>query len=384
MDFTFSEEHNMLRDMVRKFTTNEVKPLAAKIDKEHKVPRELINKAAELGLMGIPFPEKYGGADMGEIGYCIMLEELSRGCASTSVTLGAHVSLCSTAIYLDGTEEQKQKYLTPLAQGKKLGAFGLTEPQAGSDAAAIETTAVRDGDYFVINGNKIWITNGDIADIIVIFAVTDKALRAHGGVTAFIVETKTKGFSVGKIEDKMGIRGSSTAELIFQDMRVPKENVLGQFGAGFITAMKTLDIARLSLAAGCIGASKELLNLSMDFAKKRKQFGKSIAEFQAVQWMLSEMAAEIYAMESMTYRAAWMCDSNIRFSKESAICKMYCSEALDRIVDKAMQIHGGLGYMTDYPIERFYRDARINRIFEGTNEIQRMVIAESLLKGGAY
>ncbi|MFZ3091124.1 MAG: acyl-CoA dehydrogenase family protein [Nitrospirota bacterium] len=384
MDFTFSEEHNMLRDMVRKFTTNEVKPLAAKIDKEHKVPRELINKAAELGLMGIPFPEKYGGADMGEIGYCIMLEELSRGCASTSVTLGAHVSLCSTAIYLDGTEEQKQKYLTPLAQGKKLGAFGLTEPQAGSDAAAIETTAVRDGDYFVINGNKIWITNGDIADIIVIFAVTDKALRAHGGVTAFIVETNTKGFSVGKIEDKMGIRGSSTAELIFQDMRVPKENVLGQFGAGFITAMKTLDIARLSLAAGCIGASKELLNLSMDFAKKRKQFGKAIAEFEAIQWMLAEMAAEIYAMESMTYRAAWMCDSNIRFSKESAICKMYCSEALDRIVDKAMQIHGGLGYMTDYPIERFYRDARINRIFEGTNEIQRMVIAESLLKGGAY
>ena len=384
MDFTFSEEHNMLRDMVRKFTTNEIKPLAAKIDKEHKVPRELINKAAELGLLGIPFPEKYGGAGMGEIGYCVMLEELSRGCASTAVTIGAHISLCSTAIYLDGTEEQKQKYLIPLAQGKMLGAFGLTEPQAGSDAAAIETSAVRDGDYFVINGSKIWITNGDIADVIVLFTVTDKTLRAHGGVTAFIVETKTKGFSVGKIEDKMGIRGSSTAELIFQDMRVPKENVLGQFGAGFVTAMKTLDIARLSLAAGCIGASKELLNLSMDFAKKRKQFGKPIAEFQAVQWMLSEMAAEIYAMESMTYRAAWMCDSNIRFSKESAICKMCCSEALDRIVDKAMQIHGGLGYMADYPIERFYRDARINRIFEGTNEIQRMVIAESLIKGGAY
>ncbi|MEK6656152.1 MAG: acyl-CoA dehydrogenase family protein, partial [Nitrospirota bacterium] len=208
MDFTFSEEHNMLRDMVRKFTTNEIKPLSAKIDKEHKVPRELINKAAELGLLGLPFPEKYGGAGMGEIGYCIMLEELSRGCASTAVTIGAHISLCSTAIYLDGTEEQKQKYLIPLAQGKMLGAFGLTEPQAGSDAAAIETTAVRDGDYFVINGSKIWITNGDIADVIVLFTVTDKALRAHGGVTAFIVETKTKGFSVGKIEDKMGIRGS--------------------------------------------------------------------------------------------------------------------------------------------------------------------------------
>lgn len=382
MDFIFTDEQNMLRETVRRFTENEIKPLAAKIDKEKRVPRELINKAAELGLFGIPFPEQYGGTGMGEIGYCIMLEEVSRGCASTTVTIAAHMSLCSTAIYISGTEEQKQKYLTQLIQGRKIGAFGLTEPQAGSDAANIQTTAVRDGDYYIINGNKIWITNGDIADVIVVFAVTDEILRAKGGITVFIVERDFPGFSVGKVEDKMGIRGSSTAELAFQEMRVPKENILGQFGAGFITAMKTLDIGRVTLGAGCLGAAREALKMSVEFAKKRVQFGVPIAEKQAVQWMIAEMAADIYAMENMVYRTAWMCDRGTKFTKESAICKMFCSEALDRVVDKAVQIHGGLGYMADYPIERFYRDARINRIFEGTNEIQRMVIAENVLKGG--
>ena len=384
MDFTFTDEQRMIRETVRSFTEKEVKPLASKIDKEKHVPRELIDKAASLGLFGIPFPEKYGGAGAGEAGYCIMLEELSRGCSSTAVTVGAHIGLAMMAIYLGGTEEQKETLLPIMAQGKKLGAFALTEPQAGSDAAHIQTVAVRDGDYFVINGSKIWITNGNFADLLVLFAVTDNALGAKGGITGFIVDKETPGFMVGKVDDKMGIRGSSSAELIFQDMRVPKERVLGEIGKGFQAAMKTLDLGRVSLSAGSIGAAKEMLELSLEFSRKRVQFGQPIANFEAIQWMLAEMAAEIYQMESIVYRTAWMCDQRMRFSRESAICKMFSSEALCRIVDKALQIHGGMGYMSEYPIERFYRDARINKIFEGTNEIQRLIIAEDLIKMGGY
>ena len=276
MDFKFTKEHNMLRAMVRKFVDQDVKPLAAKIDKEKAIPEELLKKAAGLGLMGIPFPEEYGGSEQGEIGACIMLEELGHGCASTAVTISAHQSLASTSIYLDGTNEQKEKYLVPLAKGEKLGAFALTEPQAGSDAAAIKTAAVRDRDDFVINGNKIWITNGSNADIIVVYAVTDPEKGAHGGVSAFIVESSTPGFKVGTIEEKMGIRGSTTAELIFEDMKVPMDNMLGVYGAGLITAMKALDIGRLSLGAAALGASKELLDLSLKFAKERKQFNVPI------------------------------------------------------------------------------------------------------------
>ncbi|MBI5747303.1 MAG: acyl-CoA dehydrogenase family protein [Nitrospirae bacterium] len=382
MDFTFTDEQRMLREMVKGFTDKEVKPLAHKIDKEKHVPAEMIDQAASLGFFGIPFPEKYGGSGAGETGYCIMLEELSRGCSSTAVTIGAHIGLAMMSIYLGGNEEQRQTFLPVMAQGKKLGAFALTEPQAGSDAAHIQTSAVRDGDYFVINGSKIWITNGNFADIIVIFAVTDKSLGAKGGITGFIVDKETPGFIVGKVDDKMGIRGSSSTELIFQEMRVPKERVLGEIGKGFQAAMKTLDLGRVSLSAGSLGASKEMLDLSLEFSKKRVQFGQPIASFEAIQWMLAEMAAEIYQMESVVYRTAWMYDQGMRFSRESAICKMFASEALCRIVDKALQIHGGMGYMSEYPIERFYRDARINRIFEGTNEIQRLIIAEDLLKRG--
>lgn len=384
MDFTFTEEQNMLRDMLRKFVANEIKPIAAKIDKDAKIPDELIKKLGSMGLMGLPFPDKYGGAGYGEIGYCIAAEEIARGCGATATFLGAHISIGSMAIYLDGTEEQKQKYLVPLAKGEKIGAFALTEPNAGSDAAAIETTAVRDGNDFIINGSKIWITNGGIADIITVFAVTDKALGAKGGVTAFIAEKGFKGYSVGKTDEKMGIKGSVTSELIFQDMRVPKENVLGQFGAGFLTAMKTLDRGRLGLAACCIGAAKELLDMSTKHANSRVQFGSPLSEKEAIQWMLAEIAAEIYAMESITYRTAWMCDNDMKFTRESAIAKMFCSESVGDVVDKALQIHGGLGYMAEYPIERFYRDARIMRIFEGTNEIQRMVIARDVIKKGGY
>lgn len=384
MDFKFTEEHEMLRDMVNKFVDKEVKPIAARIDKEMKIPDHLLKKAAELGIMGIPFPEEYGGSGLGEIGACVMLEELGRGCASTAVTISAHMSLAATSIYLDGTDEQKEKYLTPLAKGEKLGAFALTEPEAGSDAAAIKTSAVRDGDDFVINGTKIWITNGSNAGIIVVFAVTDPKLGARGGVSAFIVESNTPGFKVGTIEEKMGIRGSTTAELIFEDMRIPMDNMLGVYGAGFITAMKTLDIGRLSLGAAALGASKELLGMSLKFSKERKQFGVPICEHQAVQFMLAEMNIKIYTMEGMVYRTANMADNGEKFTRESAIVKVFCSDALDWVVDAALQIHGGLGYMSHYPVERFYRDSRINRIFEGSNEIQKLVIARELIKKGTY
>ena len=384
MDFTFTEEQIMLRETVKRFVDQEIRPLAQKIDEEHEVPRELIDAMAKLGFLGIAFPEEYGGVGAGEIGYCILLEEMARGCASTSTVVGAHQSIGAMAIYLDGNEEQKQKYLVPLAKGEKIGAFALTEPNAGSDAAGIETTAVEDGNDYVLNGQKIYITNGSIADIISVFAATDKKKGVRGGISAFIVETATPGFTVGRVEEKMGIRGSQTAELFFEDVRVPKENLLGRRGFGFITAMKTLDVGRLSLAASCVGAAKELIDLSTQHAKTRIQFGKPIAEQQAIKWMLAEMAADTFAMESLTYRSAWMRDQGLKFSREAAIAKMYASEALDRIVDKAVQIHGGIGYMAEYPIERFYRDSRINRIFEGTNEIQRLVIASDILKKDGY
>ncbi len=386
MNFDFTEEQAMLREMASRFVAQEIKPVAARIDREHNVDliRDILKKGAELGLLGIPFPPEYGGAGMGEIGYCILLEELSRGCASTAVTVGAHVGLAGTSIFLGGTEAQKQKYLAPLARGEKLGAYALTEPAAGSDAANIQLTATPDGDDYVLNGTKLWITNGDIADLVIVYAVTDAKLRARGGITAFIVEVPTLGFSAHRLGDKMGLRGSATAELVFQDVRVPKENVLGQIGRGFAIAMETLDESRLSLAAACVGAAKEVLGMSVDFAKKRVTFGQPIAAHQAIQWMIAEMTAEVYQMESIVYRTAWLYDRGKKIPREGAICKMFCSEALGRVVDRAVQIHGGNGFMGEHPVERFYRDARINRIFEGTNEIQRMVIAEDVIKKGGY
>ncbi len=380
MDFSFPKEYELFRRMVREFAKNEVAPIAAEIDRDERVPMETIKKAAKLGLMGVPFPQKYGGAGAGEMGYCIFMEEINRVCGSTATVVGAHTGIGAMAIYLDGTEEQKQKYLVPLAKGEKIAAFALTEPNAGSDAAAIQTRAVRDGDYFVLNGSKLWITNGDIADVITVFAVTDPALGARGGVTAFIVESHYPGFKVGTKEEKLGIRGSSTCELFFDDCRVPKENVLGQFGAGFITALKTLDIGRAGLGAGCLGGSQAALEMSVDFAKSRRQFGAPIAQKQAIQWMIADMATEIEALRSLVYRTAWLIDTGQRHTREAAMCKLFGSEVLHRCVNRCLQIHGGMGYMKKYPVERMYRDARITEIFEGTSEVQRSVIATDIFR----
>lgn len=380
MDFTLPKEQQLFRRMVREFCDNEVKPLAKTIDREHRVPHETVKKAAKLGLLGVPFPQKYGGMGGGELGYCILAEELGRVCSSTATVIGAHIGIAAMSIHLDGTEKQKQKYLVPMAQGTAIGAFGLTEAQAGSDAAAIKTTAVRDGDQFVINGAKVFITNGDIADIIVVMAVTDPALGAYGGITAFIAETDSPGFSIGSLENKMGIRGSSTAECVFQDVRVPKENVLGQFGAGFLTFMKSLDIGRASLGAATLGGCEAALQASIDWARAREQFGVPIATKQSVHFMLAEMFVEIQALRALIYRTAWLIDTHQPHIMEAAACKLFGSETAGRCVNKAMQIHGALGYSRDYEIERGWRDQRIAEIYEGTNEIQRIVIAANLFR----
>ena len=380
MDFSFSPEHVALRRMIRDFAANEIAPFAADLDREHRVPMDVMRKLGEIGLLGVCFPEEYGGMGAGEAGYCILMEELGRVCTSTATNVGAHIGIGAMAIYLDGTEEQKRKYLIPLAQGEKFAAFGLTEPNAGSDAANINTRAVREGDEWVINGGKIFITNGGYADVITIMAVTDPTLGARGGITAFIVETDWPGYGVAREEDKMGIRGTSTAELVFENLRVPHENVLGKVGEGFVTFMKSLDMGRLTLGAACLGGAQAALDWSIEWAKKREQFGSQLAQKQSVQWMIADVATEIEALRSLVYRVAWMVDTDQPFSKVAAMCKLYGSEVASRAVDRALQIHGGLGYSRDYPVERAFRDARIAEIFEGTNEIQRIVIASRLFR----
>ena len=378
MDWTFTEEQKMLRDMVRKFVANEIKPIAEKIDQEEKIPRELIKKIAELGLLGVSFPPEYGGSGMGETGYCIVQEEIGRGCSSTATFIGAHQSIGSSGIYLFGTEEQKQKYLVPLAEGRKIAAFALTESNAGSDAFNSESTVEDKGDHWLLNGRKTFITNGSFADVFTVFA-KHMGGKADGKVSSFIVEKGSPGFTIGKIEHKMGIRGSETAELVFEDVKIPHENLLGRAGRGVIVGMRVLACGRLGLGAATLGAAKEALALSAAHAKERVQFGHKISQNQAIQWMLADMATEIYNMESIVYRTAWMYDQGMDVTKESSMVKLYCSEALDRIVDTALQVHGGYGYIREYAIERMYRDSRINRLFEGTSEIQRLIIAHEVL-----
>ena len=373
-EFSFTEEQNMLREMVRDFATNELKPIAAKIDQEEKIPPEMIKKIGELGLLGTSFPVEYGGGGFGEVGYCIAQEEIARACLSTATFIGAHQSIGTNAIYIGGSEELKKKYVVPLAEGKLIGAFCLTEVQAGSDSFNLRTTAKLEGDEWVINGEKLWITNGGLADIVSVFA------RTNRGISAFVVETKYPGFHAGPPEKKMGIRGSTTNPITFDNVRVPKENLIGNDGRGFLIAMKTLDAGRLGLGAACLGAAKELLELSTKYAKERVQFDQPISNFQAIQFMLSEIAMLIYSMESVIYRTAVDYDLKKNIGLHSAMVKLFCSEALDKVVDNAVQIHGGMGYSREYPVERFYRDSRINRIFEGTTEIQKGIIARDVLK----
>jgi alkylation response protein AidB-like acyl-CoA dehydrogenase len=384
MEYELPEDIQMLRQAIREFAEKEIAPLAHEIDEQERVPFEVLKKAGELGLMGVPFPEQYGGADAGVLGYCVLMEEINRKCASTATIIGAHAQLCGMSIYMSGNDDQKERYLKPLCEGRKLGAWALTEPGAGSDAAHIRTSATRQGDDWVLNGSKMWITNGSFADVLVVFAATDRELGARGGITAFIVEKDAPGFKVGKVEPKMGLRASHTASLFFEDCRVPAANVLGQVGHGFAIAMQTLDIGRCGLGASSLGSAKEAYELSLRYAVERQQFGRAIADFQAIQFKLADMAVKIYTMEQIVYDCAKKVDRGEAATLESSIVKLYCTEAASQVIDEAIQIHGGMGFSRELPLERMYRDARVTRIFEGTNEIQRHVIAGEILKGAGH
>jgi acyl-CoA dehydrogenase len=381
VDFDVPEEIELLRKTVRDFVVERLQPLERQIERDDAIPDAVLKEMAALGFFGLPFPEEYGGAGAGDLGYCVALEEFGRTSAAFSNLIGAHTSIGSMSIFLGGTADQKKRYLPDLTSGRKIAAFSLTEPSSGSDAASIQTTARKQGDRWLLNGTKIWVTNGPIADVVVVYAANDRALGPRGGITAFIVEKGFTGFRVGKIDEKMGLRGSFTAELVFEDCEVPEENVLGgTAGTGFRTALGALDIGRISLAAGAVGSSQHLLELAVAHAKRRVQFGKPIAVNQAIQWMLADSAVEIHAARLMVYDAAAKLDRGKRASIEAAMVKVYASEMAGRVVDRVLQIHGGMGYMKDSPVERAYRDARILRIYEGTSEVQRMIIAEDLLK----
>ncbi|MCX2839902.1 acyl-CoA dehydrogenase [Cytobacillus gottheilii] len=377
MNFKLSEEHEMIRKMVRDFARNEVAPTAAERDEEERFDRELFDKMAELGLTGIPWPEEYGGIGSDYLAYCIAVEELSRVCASTGVTLSAHTSLAGWPIYTFGNEEQKQKYLKPMALGEKIGAYGLTEPGSGSDAGGMKTTARLEGDHYVLNGSKIFITNGGIADIYVVFALTSPEEKQRG-TTAFIVEAGFEGFSVGKKEKKLGIRSSPTTEIMFEDCKVPIENVLGNVGEGFKIAMKTLDGGRNGIAAQAVGIAQGALDAASDYAKERQQFGKPIAAQQGIGFKLADMATGIEAARLLTYQAAWLESAGLPYGKESAMSKLFAGDTAMKVTTDAVQIFGGYGYTKDYPAERYMRDAKITQIYEGTQEIQRLVISRML------
>jgi butyryl-CoA dehydrogenase len=379
MDFNPTKEQEMIRAMVSEFAEKEVKPLASEIDETGKFPWKTIEKMGKLNLMGLPIPQKYGGAGVDTISYVIAVEEISKRCASTGVIMSVHTSVGTYPIYLFGTEEQKQKFVVPLAKGKRIGAFALTEPGAGSDAAATQTTAVREGDYYILNGSKIFITNGGVAGSVIVVAMTDKSKR-HRGISAFIVEKGTEGFSLGSKEKTMGMIGSDTTELVFENCMVPKENLLAEEGMGFKIAMMALDAGRIGIAAQALGIAEAALEESIKYSKEREQFGKPIAKFQAIQWMIANMACEIEAARMLIYNAAHIKDKGARYTKEAAMAKCYASEVAMRATIKALQIHGGYGYTKDYPVERFFRDAKVTEIYEGTSEIQRLVIASILLK----
>lgn len=371
-------EHKDFKRWVRDFVKREIAPYAAEIDEKEELRRETINKMAEVGLLGLSIPKEYGGmADT--LCYSIAVEEVSRTCASTGITLAAHISLGSYPIYLFANEEQKRKYLVPLARGEKIGAFGLTEPEAGSDAAALKTEAVLHGDEWVINGTKNFTTNGSIADTIVIAAVTDRE-KGSRGISSFIVEKDSPGFSPGKDEVKMGLRGSVTSELVFDDCRIPRENLLGEEGRGYKQMLIILDGGRISIGSMALGIAQGAFEESLEYSKERVQFHKPIREFQAIQWMLADMATEIEATRLLVYNASRLKDKGEPYVKQAAMCKLFASEVAMRTTTNAIQVHGGYGYMKERPLERFFRDAKLTEIGEGTSEIQRLVIAREILR----
>jgi butyryl-CoA dehydrogenase len=380
MDFTFSEEQTMFRDMVRDFAQNEVLPLAETLDREERPPLETLKKAAQLDMLGIPFPEKYGGMDMGAITFAIMIEELAKVCASTASTIGIDVGVGMMAIFLGGTEDQKKRYLPNLIKTGRPAAFSLTEPDAGSDVAAISTSAVKDGDAYVLNGAKIWATNADIADVTTVFAVTSPGVGAKG-ISAFLVDKGTPGFTIGWRDKKMGMRGVSTCAIFLDNCRVPAANLLGgEEGKGFGLAMKTLDYGRVSVAATCLGLSQWCVDASVAFARDRQQFGGPIAMKGAIQAMIADMATQVESLRYLVYHTAWLVDAGKEFSWEASTAKLWGSQVATFCSNKALQVHGGMGYMKRFPMERVYRDAKILPIWEGTSEIQRFLIASKLLR----
>lgn len=379
MNFAFSKEQELVRQMVREFAIEKVKPIAAEIDRTEEFPMENVKLMAKYGMMGIPFSKEYNGAGGDNLAYILAVEELSKVCGTTGVILSAHVSLCASLINQFGTEEQKQKYLSKLASGEMIGAFGLTEPGAGTDAAGQQTTAVLEGDHYILNGSKIFITNGGVADVFIIFAMTDKS-KGTKGISTFIVERNFEGFSSGKIEDKMGIRASSTTELIMEDCIVPKENIVGKIGKGFGIAMKTLDGGRIGIAAQALGIAEGAMEEAVNYMKERKQFGRSLTAFQGLQWYLAEMDVKIEAARHLVYKAAWLKDNNKPYSVEAARAKLFAAETAMEVTTKAVQLFGGYGFTKDYPVERMMRDAKITEIYEGTSEVQKMVISANVVR----
>jgi alkylation response protein AidB-like acyl-CoA dehydrogenase len=380
MNFDLDENQQMIKQAAREFAEKEIKPVASKFDEESSFPAEIVKKLGELGFMGMMVPEEYGGAGMDSISYAIAVEEISRCDASTGVTMSVNNSLVCQVLQDSGTEDQKKKYLPDLAQGKNLGAFSLTEPEAGSDAGAVQATAVLDGDHYVVNGTKVFVTNGGKADIVILFASTDREARLKG-ISAFIVEKGMPGFKVGKKENKMGMRAADTSELIFEDCKVPKENLIGQEGKGFRIAMQALDGGRIGIAAQAVGIGQACLEAAIQYSKQRKQFGRPICEFQAIQWILANMSMKVEAARYLTYKAAFLKDKGARYSREAAEAKLFASETAVEAAINAVQVHGGYGYMKEYDVERYFRDSKLTEIYEGTSEVQRLVIAANLLKG---
>ncbi|MGA7494638.1 MAG: acyl-CoA dehydrogenase [Syntrophobacteraceae bacterium] len=379
MNFNLTEEHQLIRSGVREFCQKYVEPCAEITDSEAKFPADTVKRLADQDWLGIPFPQEYGGAGADYLSYIIVVEELSRACATTGFTLECHTSLACYPLFKFGTEEQKQKYLVPLCKGEMLGSFALTEPGAGTDAGAASTTAVPDGDQWVLNGSKIFISNAPVAGVIIVFAMTDKS-KGTKGISAFIVPAGSPGLVIGKHLNKMGIRGSLTAEVFLKDCRIPKENILGGEGQGFKIAMMTLDGGRIGIAAQALGIAQAALDESISYSKERVQFGKPIASLQAIQWMVANMATEVEASRFLTYHAAWCYDQGLPYSKEAAMAKLFASETAARQTNRAVQIHGGIGFIKGHKVERLYRDAKITEIYEGTSEVMRMVIAGSVLR----